>query len=252
MTTNVDVCKPSKVWRTIRGEAGNYKVAFYQSKENRDAAAVKWANKDQSTVLCEEWTEDTARTADPINAGWATDKTVEPTCMPGSCGAPVHEKTGYCTTHQHVYRQENGMPEPVRKKPVNPRTPEEEAEDLRSAIRMWFTNNPASFGITPTDEQLFDGPMSIVAIEGWENFSELNYCDRAIIGLYTPVLTTPSIDGSQDETMDWHVMPTVLFDVLQWNYEEYGLDLLDEYSVGFDSGTPTVEQVQAHADAMRV
>lgn len=56
-----------------------YEVASYQSKEERDAAAVKWADKDQAMVACEEWTEDTARSADPIHEGWMTDKTVEPT-----------------------------------------------------------------------------------------------------------------------------------------------------------------------------
>ena len=68
-------CRP---FRIIRGEAGNYQVRMYATREARDKAARKFANLDGETVLTEIWTAEQARTLDPINQGWACDGKVDP------------------------------------------------------------------------------------------------------------------------------------------------------------------------------
>lgn len=70
--------QPTRVWRTVRGEAANYKVAYYTTQESRDVAAQRDADKDGEPVMCEMWTQEISDRCDPINDGWGMDKLVEP------------------------------------------------------------------------------------------------------------------------------------------------------------------------------
>lgn len=69
---------PTRPWRTIRGAGANYKVAFYTSKERRDAAAQRWADRDGETVMAEMWDPEIAERCDPANQGWGCDAVFHP------------------------------------------------------------------------------------------------------------------------------------------------------------------------------
>lgn len=65
-------------WRTIRGQSANYKVAFYTTKERRDAAAQRWADHDGDDVIAELWDAEIAERCDPANEGWGCDAVFHP------------------------------------------------------------------------------------------------------------------------------------------------------------------------------
>lgn len=61
----------TKDFRIIRGEGGNYKCQYYSTKEKRDAAAAKFAEKDGTDVATELWDKDHPQ--DDLNQGWGCD-----------------------------------------------------------------------------------------------------------------------------------------------------------------------------------
>lgn len=63
--------RPTRPWRIIRGAGGNYKDQRYTTKERRDAAAQRFADKDGTDVLTELWDE--SHPQDGLNRGWACD-----------------------------------------------------------------------------------------------------------------------------------------------------------------------------------
>jgi hypothetical protein len=127
---------PRYPWRTIRHGG---KVNNYGSEATRAKGARRLADVDGKPVICERWTEDKGWHRDLLPGGAAemfdggarfrvpeigmveADGTVQPSCQNVSglytkyrCGGvPVVEGTGYCLTHQHVYRRINGIPEPA-------------------------------------------------------------------------------------------------------------------------------------------
>lgn len=70
--------RPTRTFRTIRGSNAKYKVAFYTTKERRDAAGQRDADKDGQNVLLEEWTPELDAHND-INQGWGCDGVARPT-----------------------------------------------------------------------------------------------------------------------------------------------------------------------------
>ena len=85
-------------WRTrdfriVRGEGGNYKVQYYTTKEARDAAGRKFADRDGTSVIGELWSKDHPQ--DSLNQGWACDAVYRPRDVCVNCGGTVeHEKHG--------------------------------------------------------------------------------------------------------------------------------------------------------------
>lgn len=74
MTTTL--AAPARPFRIIRGEAANYRTHAYKTKENRDAAANRFAAQDGDTVLTELWSADHPQ--DDLNNGWACDGAAYP------------------------------------------------------------------------------------------------------------------------------------------------------------------------------
>jgi hypothetical protein len=68
---------PTRKFCTIRGSNANYKTAFYTTKERRDAAAQRDADKDGQSVITELWDE--SHPQDGLNRGWACDGEATPT-----------------------------------------------------------------------------------------------------------------------------------------------------------------------------
>lgn len=64
--------EPTRKYRTIRGEAANHKVAYYETEEARDKAADRDAERDTEDVMCELWSPDHPQ--DDLNRGWAMDR----------------------------------------------------------------------------------------------------------------------------------------------------------------------------------
>jgi hypothetical protein len=77
-TLRLDIYRPRQRFRIIRGSKANYKVVYYDDKGTRDARAQHFADIDQDTVICEEWSQECAVNADPINAGWSADAFIKP------------------------------------------------------------------------------------------------------------------------------------------------------------------------------
>ncbi|MET0711071.1 MAG: hypothetical protein ABWZ30_01005 [Jiangellaceae bacterium] len=113
---------PGFTWRTTRGPAGDGKVNRYGTEARRDQAAQRWADADQQPVAREHWTPE---------AGWVTDPATPPMCQCWSgnrkqyrCHCDAIDGTGYCLTHQHIYRQVNGIAEPPRPPRAAPQRPD--------------------------------------------------------------------------------------------------------------------------------
>jgi hypothetical protein len=58
-------------FRIIRGAGGNYKVQYYPTREQRDEAAQRFADKDGTNVITELW--DASHPQDALNEGWGCD-----------------------------------------------------------------------------------------------------------------------------------------------------------------------------------
>jgi hypothetical protein len=85
--------QPTRTFRTIRGSKANYKVAFYTTKERRDAAGQRDADKDGQHVLLEEWTPELDECND-VNQGWGCDGVARPQGQPEHEHVPVEKRDG--------------------------------------------------------------------------------------------------------------------------------------------------------------
>ncbi len=137
--SRTEVKAPRYPWRTTRSTGA---VNHYASEAARNKGARKHADTDQQPVTAEHWTPGTGWRTDLATPapgasvlsdgshqvdgiGWVKpDGTVHPRCRCVSglrtqhrCHCDAADGTGYCLTHQHVYRRENGIPEPERPRP---------------------------------------------------------------------------------------------------------------------------------------
>lgn len=67
---------PYRKFRTIRSSGGNWKTAYYLTKEARDKAGQTWADHDGTHVLGELWAVD--HDHGPLNEGWACNAVFRP------------------------------------------------------------------------------------------------------------------------------------------------------------------------------